>query len=96
MVASPDRLAFSPTEVAEMTGLSARTIRDLCERREVRATKAGERWLIPRGEVERLTGSSLIDDGAVAEEREVQRLRRELEELRAEVNQRVGRLLGEA
>lgn len=96
MVDSPDRLAFSPTEVSEMTGLNARTVRDLCERGEIRATKAGERWLVPRGEVERLTGSSLSPEGAVADEREVDRLKRELEELRDEVNRRVGRLLGEA
>lgn len=96
MVAPADRLAFSPAEVAEMTGLSPRTVRIFCERGEVRATKAGERWLIPRSEVARLAGSDLASDGSLAEEREVVRLKRELEDLRDEVNRRVGRLLGEA
>lgn len=95
MVAPADRLAFSPIEVSEMTGLNARTVRDLCERGEIRATKAGERWLIPRGEVARLTGDDLAAPGSLAEEREVVRLRRELGDLRDEVNRRVGRLLGE-
>lgn len=95
MTASPDRLAFSPNEVAEMTGLNPRTVRDLCERHEIDATKAGAQWLIPRREVERLTGDDLSSPGSVAEEREVVRLKRELEDLRAEVNRRVGRLLGE-
>lgn len=96
MVASPDRLAFSPVEVAEMTGLHERTVRELCSRGEIRATKAGERWLIPRSEVARLAGDDLAAPGSLADEREVVRLRRELEDLRDEVNRRVGRLLGEA
>lgn len=46
-----------------MTGLNPRTVRDLCERHEIDATKAGERWLIPRREVSRLTGDALDSQG---------------------------------
>src|SRR4051812_6888730 len=96
MVAPTDRLAFAPAEVAEMLGLHERTVREYCARGEIRATKAGDRWLIPRAEVARLAGDDLAPhESGMNEEREVQRLRRELQDLRDEVNRRVGRLLDE-
>src|SRR4051812_11266808 len=93
---SQDRLAFTPNEAAALLGLPERSIRDLCARGEIKATKLGERWLIPRSEITRLAGANPAPHEAATDEREVDRLRRELSELREEVNRRVGRLLDEA
>lgn len=49
------RLAFSPGELATLTGLSLSTIHRRLATGEIRFNRSGRRVLIPREELERLT-----------------------------------------
>ena len=49
------RLAFSPGELATLTGLSLSTVHRRLAAGEIRFNRSGRRVLIPREELERLT-----------------------------------------
>lgn len=76
MTTFQDRLAFSAEEVAELMGVGAQTVREKCRDGSIRTIDGfGRRHLIPRSEVERLTGErlGLADTVAVVESRREQR-----------------------
>lgn len=60
----PQRLTYTPDDVAAVTPFAVSTVRAMCERGEIEAKKAGRRWLIPRREYCRLVG----DEGAAHED----------------------------
>lgn len=54
-----ERLTYTPDECAKLLGVSVGSVRDQCRGGRIRAIDWGGRWLIPRDEIERLTGLSL-------------------------------------
>lgn len=51
-----ERLALSPSEVAQLLGLSVSTVTRMIRGGELRATKTHRRLLVPVDEVRRLAG----------------------------------------
>jgi excisionase family DNA binding protein len=51
-----ERLALSPSEVAQLLGLSVSTVTRMIRVGELRATKTNRRLLVPVDEVRRLAG----------------------------------------
>ncbi len=49
-----ERRAYTVREVAEAFGLHPDTVAAAIRRGELRATRLGRRWLVPREEVERI------------------------------------------
>lgn len=73
MAALQDRLAFTCEELGELLGVAAQTVREKCRDGSIRTVQGfGRRHLIPRSEVERLTGErlGLADSVAVVESRQ--------------------------
>lgn len=56
------RLAFSPGELATLTGLSLSTVYRRLGTGEIRFNRSGRRVLIPREELERLTAVQSSDE----------------------------------
>lgn len=53
-----DRLAFSPEEVASLTGLDKHTVYRAIKKGELRAVKRMSRWLIPHDSVREFIGAT--------------------------------------
>lgn len=82
----PQRLTYTPDDVAAATPFAVSTVRAMCERGDIEAKKAGRRWLISRREYLRLVG----EDGAGHEDHggdaELRRVREGLLRMRAEID----------
>lgn len=50
------RRTFAIQEMADLTGLSYREVRNAIYRGQIHATRIGRRWLIPVSELARVTG----------------------------------------
>lgn len=59
MAADPSRWTYTPAEVAEHLGIAAQTVREMCREGQLRTVKFGKLYLIPRAEIQRLTGEAL-------------------------------------
>lgn len=53
---SPERVAYTPAEFAELIGARIKTVRKHIANGELRAEKLGNRFYIPASEVARLFG----------------------------------------
>ena len=49
------KMTVGTQQIAEALGVSVSTVRGMLERRELRGTRAGRNWRIPRSELERVT-----------------------------------------
>ena len=57
-------LAIGPRDLAKMIGVSSFAVYAAIKKGEVKATKLGRRWLIPKTELDRLLDTSKVDIGS--------------------------------
>ena len=55
----PEHLTYTPAECARVLGVTAQSVRDQIREGNVRAISWGGRYLVPKAELERLTGEAL-------------------------------------
>ncbi len=59
MTAAVERRTYTPAECAQILGVSEQAVRDECRSGRIQGIKFGGRWLVPRSELERVTGESM-------------------------------------